>query len=148
MKIRNKSGKIIGIGALALLPEQETDLPAGFESNPVILEFQEKDLVELWGEKSPDSASEEEKVAAEARAKTEAALADVEAAMRAKEDAEAARAKAEAEAARARAEAEAAVKAKERAEAAKTKAEAEAAKAKADAEAAKAEEAKKPEPQK
>lgn len=36
MKIRNISGKIIGLGSVYVLPDEEVTVPAGFEKNPAI----------------------------------------------------------------------------------------------------------------
>lgn len=47
MKITNKSGKIIAIGELSLLPGDTQNLPKDFEGNPVIQFFANTGKVEL-----------------------------------------------------------------------------------------------------
>ena len=47
MKITNIGGKAIGIGGLSLLPGETAPLPKDFETNPVILFFEERGFVKL-----------------------------------------------------------------------------------------------------
>lgn len=47
MKITNKSGKLIGIGELTLLPGETETLPKDYEKNPVIQFFADTGRVEL-----------------------------------------------------------------------------------------------------
>ena len=62
MKIKNLSGKVIGIGDLILLPGKTDTLPVDMESNPVVKKYEEQKLVKLTGEKSGyASESEPEK---------------------------------------------------------------------------------------
>ena len=45
MKVKNTCGKIINFGTLTLLPGEIGTLPAGFEKNPVVKAFVEKDNI-------------------------------------------------------------------------------------------------------
>ena len=50
MKVKNTCGKIINFGALTLLPGEIGTLPAGFEKNPVVQAFVEKDNITIIAE--------------------------------------------------------------------------------------------------
>ena len=50
MKVKNTCGKIINFGTLTLLPGEIGTLPAGFESNPVVNAFVEKDNITIIAE--------------------------------------------------------------------------------------------------
>ena len=47
MKVKNTCGKIINFGSLTLLPGEIGTLPAGFEKNPVVKAFVEKDNITI-----------------------------------------------------------------------------------------------------
>lgn len=58
MKITNIGGKAIGIGGLSLLPGETAPLPKDFETNPVILFFEERGFVKLEEASEPQSPEE------------------------------------------------------------------------------------------
>jgi hypothetical protein len=39
MKIRNKTGKVVGLGGVTILPDAEETIPAAFETNPIVKMF-------------------------------------------------------------------------------------------------------------
>ena len=50
MKVKNTCGKIINFGTLTLLPGEIGTLPVGFEKNPVVKAFVEKDNITILAE--------------------------------------------------------------------------------------------------
>lgn len=59
MKITNIGGKAIAIGGLSLLPGSTAPLPKDFETNPVILFFEQRGLVKLERATEPQPDPEE-----------------------------------------------------------------------------------------
>lgn len=59
MKITNIGGKAIGIDGLSLLPGETAPLPKDFETNPVILFFEERGFVKLEKVVEPQPSPDE-----------------------------------------------------------------------------------------
>lgn len=56
MRAYNKSNKVIGIGDLVLLPEEMEKIPAGYENNKILKDYEAQGFIQLIAE---DSAEEE-----------------------------------------------------------------------------------------
>lgn len=68
MKVRNISNKIIGIGSLAVLPEETKEVPFAFMNNEILTVFREQRLIEIIEEpteKAPIATGNVEKVVRE-----------------------------------------------------------------------------------
>lgn len=76
MKVTNKTNKIIGFGAVSILPGESKEIPQEYERSPVLEFYKKSGFVSVKGEPSePEKTPEEllvEKTAAEAKAAQEA----------------------------------------------------------------------------
>lgn len=77
MQIKNISkGKVIGIGSLIVLPDEEKEIPVNYENNPALKMYEKKGFAVISGTASAQVKTEAEvaaeKAEAEAKAKADA----------------------------------------------------------------------------
>lgn len=88
MKIKNIGGKIIGIGDVTVLPGETKDIPAAYETSPILEVYKKQKMAEISGkptkagksaeEVAKEKAAAEKKAAEEAEALRQARLASLE----------------------------------------------------------------------
>lgn len=73
MKLKNRSNKIIGIGNVTVLPGETQEIPAAYETSPVLEVYKKAGFAEISGEPEQKQKTDEEITAEKEAAEKKAA---------------------------------------------------------------------------